>query len=97
MLSEYFGEQSDKCGNCDVCCHQKTLQPTQETWRLYSSLKKLKIPYLQTLKLISLAKPQTAEKLSRIPGIGPGWIKKWGSKILNQTHMLVERTVTETP
>lgn len=96
MLSEYFGERSAACGKCDVCCQQKNLEPTQKTWRLYCSLKKLTIPYLQTLKLISLVKPQSLEKLSSIPGIGPGWIHKWGSNILNQTQVQVERTITET-
>jgi ATP-dependent DNA helicase RecQ len=90
MLSEYFGEQSDNCGKCDVCCQQKTLHPTQKTWQLYGLLKQLKTPYLQTLKLISLVKPQNLEKLSLIPGMGTGMVQKWGQQILNQTHVLIE-------
>jgi ATP-dependent DNA helicase RecQ len=85
-LATYFGETVERCQKCDVCT-----QPTQElgllwpdrsTWELYQKLSQLNIPYPSTLKFIALTQPKNFSELQQLPGIGKGWVERWGKEVL---------------
>ncbi|HCC84254.1 MAG TPA: hypothetical protein DEP87_01040 [Candidatus Pacebacteria bacterium] len=91
-LAEYFGQKILVCGQCDNCRQKLKLtahpisQPNPKTFALYQQLKKLKIPYLPTLKLVALTQPHSITELSQIPGVGSGWLKKWSGAVLALTQ-----------
>lgn len=81
ILANYFNEEIPNCGKCDNCLPKKFL-PSEKTWHKYQRLLKLKIPYRQNLKLLSLTHPEKLSDLAKFPGVGPIWLKRWGAQTL---------------
>jgi ATP-dependent DNA helicase RecQ len=91
FLARYFGDPTMACGNCDNCLKSRQQSQRQGLWpnplifKKYLQLKQLQIPHLVTLKYVALTQPQSFAELQKIPGIGIGWLQRWGKSVLSIT------------
>jgi len=90
LLSSYFGEHLQNCGQCDNCfpeCKkilelQENQTVTRKIENLYRNAKVQKIEFsfvatqLQQAWMHTL-NPQTKQEYMKIPGFGQGWIDTW--------------------
>jgi ATP-dependent DNA helicase RecQ len=98
IILQYFGENTEVCGMCDVCIKQPSiLEQTITknsvlinqciTWRNMIA-KKCRVPAETVLSAIQIAyliilQPRSKADLTLIPGIGKGWVAIWADSFLS--------------
>lgn len=97
-ILRYFGEESENCGQCNVCQPKESpFQQLREAsndslnlilqWRSICA-KKYQIAPETILSPTQIAyvlalRPKTNEDLQLLPGFGHGWLKNWSSNFLS--------------
>lgn len=101
QVMEYFDEafSRERCHNCDICQPKPLLLPHAYhatkaqtlAWRQYCSqsykLHPTQILTPAMIEYVSLLRPTNLAQMAQIPGIGQGWLERWGQHWLTTVSL----------